>query len=143
MKIKIKQFDKSLPLPAYKTLGAACFDLYSREEVTISPGEVGYIPLNVAIEVPKGHWVMLVSSGSTHKMGIMMANSIGIGDEDFCGDNDEYKFPAFNFTKKNVTIEKGTRVAQAMIVKFDRAEFELVDHLDNADRGSFGTTGKK
>ena len=130
-------------MPAYKTPEAACFDLYARTTVQILAGEIGYIPLNIAVEIPKNYWLMVVSRSSTHKMGIMMANSVAVGDSDFRGDNDEYVFVAFNFTNKTVTIEKGTRIAQAMVVKFDRVEFEQVEHLDNHDRGGFGTTGLK
>ncbi len=143
MKIKLKRFDKTIPLPSYKTDGAACLDLYSREETTILTGEIGYIPLNIAMEIPKGYWAMIVARSSTHKMGIWLANGIGIGDWDFRGDNDEYKLAAFNFTKDTVTIEQGTRIAQMMIVPYERVEIEEVEKLDNPDRGGFGTTGKK
>ena len=69
-------------------------------ETTIEAGEVGYIPLNVAIEVPKGYWVMLAVRSSTHKKGIMAGNGIGVGDSDFCGDDDEYSLIAHNFSDK-------------------------------------------
>jgi len=143
MKIKIKRFDKNLPLPAYKSPGAVCLDLYARETVKIAPGQVGFIPLNVAVEIPKGTWLMIAPRGSTHKLGIMMVDSIAIGDEDFCGDNDEYSFPAFNFTDKEVVIEKGTRIAQMMVMKYERVELEEEEHLENKNRGGFGSTGKK
>lgn len=143
MKIKIKRFDKTLPLPAYKSKGAVCVDLYTRTETKIDPGQISYIPLNIATEIPNNCWAMVVSRGSTHKLGIMQANSIGVIDVDFCGDNDEYIFPAYNFTKQEIIIEKGTRIAQLMVMKFEPIEFEEVDHFDNADRGKLGTTGQK
>ena len=108
MNIKIKRFDKALPLPEYKSEGAVALDLYSRESVKIQPGEVKLIPLNVAIEIPKGYFLLLVNRSSTHKLGITCVNGVGIGDYDFCGDNDEYMFPALNYTDKEVTIERGT-----------------------------------
>lgn len=143
MQIKIKRFDKSLPLPTYKTKGAACLDLYARLTTTIDPGQVAYIPLNFAIEIPKNYWLMLVARGSTHKLGIIPAHGIGIGDWDFCGDNDEYLFPALNYTDKQVTIEKGTRIGQMMIQKVETVDLVEVDHLSSSDRGGFGTTGVK
>lgn len=143
MKVKIKRFDKSIPMPEYKTSEAACFDAYSRETITIEPGEIGYILLNNAIEVPEGYYVMLVPRSSTHKHGIMAANSFGVGDRDFRGNNDEYAFIALNFTKNPVTIEKGTRVAQYMVVKYEQADIEEVDYLEGADRGGIGSTGSK
>ena len=53
MKVKIKLFDSSLPMPEYKTSGAAALDLYSRLDLEISPGEVAYVPLNIALQIPE------------------------------------------------------------------------------------------
>lgn len=143
MEIKIKRFDKSLPLPEYKTDGAAAFDLYTRETVTIQPGEVVLIPMNVAIQIPKDHFILLANRSSTFKMGITCANGLGIGDSDYCGDNDEYRFSALNYTKEPVTIEKGTRCCQMLVLPVQQMDIQEVDHLENEDRGGFGTTGKK
>ena len=65
-KIKIKRFDKELPLPKYKTAGAAGFDLSAREKTIIKPGVVGYVPLNVAIETPKNHFFLLSLKNTNH-----------------------------------------------------------------------------
>lgn len=143
MKIKIKRFDKTIPLPLYKTKGAASLDMYSREEAVINPGEVKLIPLNVAIEIPKNHFVLIANRSSTYKMGITCANGIGVGDYDYIGDNDEYMFPALNYTKEIVKIEKGIRICQILILPIQQAEIEEVDKLGNKDRGGFGTTGNK
>lgn len=143
MQIKIKRFDKSLPLPAYKTAGAVCVDLCARIDTVIEPHQVGYIPLNVAVEIPKNCWVTLIARGSTHKLGIMLVNGIGVGDTDFIGDGDEYTFPALNFTDKTVLIERGSRIAQIMVNKFEKMELNEVEHLGDTDRGGFGTTGVK
>jgi len=141
MKVKIKRFDKNFPLPSYKTKGAVCADVYARETVTIEPHSVGYIPLNFALEIPQGYWVLLAPRSSTHKQKIMFANGIGIGDWDFCGDNDEYTAAALNFSNDIVTIEAGSRVGQIMLLSYETMEFEEVDHLGNVDRGKFGSTG--
>ncbi|MPM57816.1 putative deoxyuridine 5'-triphosphate nucleotidohydrolase YncF [bioreactor metagenome] len=143
MKLKIKRFDKSLPLPVHKTAGAVAVDLYSREEITIEPHQLGYVPMNVALEIPDGYFVMMASRSSTHKMGITGVNGVGIFDRDFCGDNDEYRYVAFNFTDKPVFIEKGTRLCQLLLIKCENFDFEEVEHLGNTDRGGFGTTGVK
>ena len=143
MKVWIKRFDKEIPLPAYKSPGAVCVDLYARETIRIPAGKVAIIPLNIAIEIPKGYWGMVVPRGSTHKLGILMVNSMAVVDEDFCGDNDEYVFPGLNFTDKEVVIERGLRIAQMMIMKYEKFEFEEVNKLDNPDRGMLGTTGSK
>ncbi len=141
MKIKVKRFDKFLPLPSYKTQGAACMDLCSRETVTIKAQDLGYIPLNVALEVPEDCWVMLAARSSTHKLGLIPANGIGVGDSDFCGDNDEYKFIVYNYKKEDVTVEKGTRIAQLMVAKYEHVEIEEVGQMTGPDRGGLGTTG--
>lgn len=143
MKVKIKRIDKSLPLPEYKTKEAAGFDLYVRETTVIKPKEIKYIPLNVVVELPPSTWIMLTPRGSTHKLGLLQANSIGVGDRDFCGNNDEYHFPAFNFTDKEVIIERGTRLAQMIVLGYQQVEFEEVDNLKSKDRGGFGSTGLK
>lgn len=143
MKIKIKRFDKSLPLPEYKTEGAAGIDLYTREDTVIKSHSFGKIPLNVAIEIPKDTFVMLVARSSTHKRGLIPANGIGIGDEDFNGDNDEYMFLVYNLTDYDVLVEKGDRVAQIILMNLERVDIEEVERLGNEDRGGLGSTGRK
>lgn len=140
--VAFKRFDKSLPVPEYKSSGAAAFDLYARETVTILPQSIGYIPLNIAIQVPKDHWALVSARSSLHKRGLFLANGIGVGDHDFCGPEDEYKAPVFNFTKEAVTVERGERVVQMIILQRD-----VVDLVENEDftgksRGGFGTTGR-
>lgn len=143
MKIQIKRFDQSLPMPEYKTKGAAGFDLYAREELTIKAGEVGYAHLNVAIKLPEGHWALMAARSSLHKEGLMMANGIGVGDSDYCGNDDEYRAALFNFSKKDVTIERGQRIVQMLILPVERMMVEEVEILEGENRGGFGTTGKK
>lgn len=143
MTIKIKRFDKSLPLPEYKTSGAAAVDLYARQEVMIPPKTVGYVPLNIGIELPESHWALVSARSSLHKKGLMMANGIGVGDSDYAGDNDEYKAALFNFSDQNVVVEKGERIVQMIILEREKIDLIEVDHLGNPDRGGFGSTGKK
>ena len=142
MLIKIKRFDKSIPLPQYKTEGAAAFDLCAREDVEILPKEFKYVPLNVAVETPPGYFLLLVARSSTHKKGIWMANGIGIGDSDFSGNDDQYQAVYYNFSDKPVLVEKGERIAQGLIVKRETVQWQEVDVMPNKTRGGFGTTGK-
>lgn len=141
--IKLKLFDTSLPEPAYQTTGAAGFDLYTRETITITPRQVGKAPLNVAIELPPGHWAMLSARSSLYKKGVQLANGIGVMDPDYNGDNDEYQATLLNFTDSPVTIKRGERIVQLVILPFVRAELEMVTHLGNEDRGGFGSTGSQ
>lgn len=141
MKAKIKRIDKSLPLPAYKTTGAAALDCHVRETVIAAPQQITYVPLNVCIKPPTGHYVMMVARSSLHKRGLMLANGIGIGDEDFCGNQDEYKAAIYNFTNAPVTIEKGDRIAQMIMRPYEKVEWEEVDDMQTDSRGGFGSTG--
>lgn len=138
--LKVKLFDASLPVPAYQTTGAAGFDLYAREETVIPAGQVVLVPLNIAIELPKNHWALLAARSSLHKKGLILANGIGVGDEDYCGDQDEYRAALWNHSSTDVTIAKGERIVQMLIMPVIRPQFEVVEHLGNADRGGFGST---
>jgi deoxyuridine 5'-triphosphate nucleotidohydrolase len=142
MKIQIKRFDKTLPIPTHKTHGAVAVDLYSRIDLVVKPHEFTYVPMNVAIKIPDDYFILEAPRSSTHKMGLMAINSIGIFDRDFCGDNDEYQFVAYNFTDKPVEIAKGTRLSQLLLIKCETFEVEEVESFDSPDRGGFGTTGK-
>lgn len=141
MKVKMKRFDKSVPMPSCQSIGAAGVDLHARETVNIEPHQIGYIPLNIAVEIPENYWLLIASRSSTHKHGIMMANSLCVGDRDFCGNENEYIFPAYNFTDQPVVIEKGLRMAQAILMPLVKMEIEEVETLDGDNRGLFGSTG--
>lgn len=143
MKVLIKRFDKSLPLPEYKSAGAAAIDLYARENTVIKPGLVGYVPLNIALQIPEGHWVLLSARSSLHKRGVIPANGIGVGDYDYRGNNDEYKAALLNFSQENVTIERGERIVQMMVLPREKVEFTEAVQFEEADRGGFGSTGRK
>lgn len=143
MQIKIKRFDKTLPLPAHKTPGAVAVDLSSRLPVDIAPGEIAYIPMNVAIKVPDDYFILLAPRSSTHKLGIQGINGVGIMDRDYCGDNDEYHFAVRNFTDSSVHIDKGTRLCQLILIKCESFEFTETESMESPSRGGFGTTGLK
>lgn len=139
---KIKRFDKTLPLPEYKTPGAAGFDLCARETITIPSQAVVLVPLNVAIQPPEGYFVLLAARSSLHKRGLMPANGVGIIDADYCGNEDEYKAALFNFSDHDAVIERGERIAQGVFVPLAQCAFEEVDDMGAQSRGGFGSTGK-
>ncbi len=143
MQIKIKLFDQSLPLPEYKSKGAAALDLYSRLDMMIEPATVAYVPLNIALAIPKDYFVLLSARSSLHKKKLMMANGVGIGDSDYCGDNDEYMAALYNFSQEVVRIEKGERLVQMILLKREQVNLEKLEVLINQDRGGFGSTGKR
>ncbi len=139
----IKRFDVTLPLPEYKTLGAAGLDLVARLDVSIEPQSVGYVPLNIALELPEGYFALIAARSSLHKKGLMLANGIGVGDYDFRGDGDEYVAALYNFTQQTVAITKGERLVQLLIVPVARVEIQEKQVLGNPNRGGFGSTGDK
>lgn len=143
MKVKIKRIDKTLPLPEYETKGAVGFDFYSRTDVNIMPKELAYIPLNVVIETPPGYMLALVPRSSTFKKtGLLMANSYGVVDQDFCGENDELLFQVVNLGDQITTVKKGTRIAQGVFKPVGIVtEWVDVEYMENPDRGGIGSTG--
>lgn len=144
MRVRVKRIDKSLPLPRYETKGAVGFDLLARKKVIIKPKEIVLIPSNLIIEVPKGYALIIASRSSTPKKhGLTKPHGIGIIDQDYCGKQDEVKIQVFNFTQKSVTIPRGTRLAQGLFVRVDRAELEEVKEIRKKSRGGFGSTGQK
>lgn len=140
--IAIKRLDKSLPLPEYQTHGSVGFDIASSQQITIQPQQIALIPTNLVIKVPQGYMLMLVSRSSTpRKKGLIKPHSIGIIDQDYCGDTDELKIQVYNFTDQAVTIEPGERIAQGIFVPVLKAEFIEVDSHNSNSRGGFGSTG--
>lgn len=141
MKVKIKRIDGSLPLPAYATDGSVAFDLFSRQDTKINPGEIALVPANVIIETPKGYALVLALRSSTpRKKGLLKPHGVGIIDQDYCGEGDELKIQVYNFTDKPVVVERGERIAQGMFVKIEKNEWEETDKMGKT-RGGFGSTG--
>lgn len=142
MKVKIKLVDEKMPLPEYKTVGAVGFDLYLRQEEKIAPHAVVRMPANVVIKVPKGHFLLINGRSSTPgKFGLFVFP--GIIDPDYCGDEDEFSIQAMNLTNKTIRIEKGLRVAQGILIKISKANFNVVSKMGSKSRGGYGTTGHK
>ena len=145
-KIKVKFFDKEVYPEGLQKIGGKksdWIDLRASKDVEMKAGDLVYIPLGVAIELPEGYEALVAPRSSTPKnYVILQANSIGIIDESFRGDNDQWCMPAYAF--RDTTIKKGERVCQFRIIEHQpEIEFEVVDVLGNEDRGGWGTSGKK
>ncbi len=145
MEIQIKRIDGSLPLPEYKTPGAVAFDFYVRKTTIVPAQGWAKIPSNFIVEVPKGHALIISarSSLAKHHPGLFLANAPGIIDSDYCGPNDEILISVYNFTNKEITVERADRIAQGTIIKVERGEWQEVKEMQTQDRGGFGSTGLK
>ena len=141
MKLKIVRIDKTLPLPEYKTIGSAAFDMYTRIDVTIRPKETVIVPSNLIIEVPIGYFLLLASRSSTGKKGLFRPNGIGVIDQDFHGPKDEIGIMVYNITDEPIELKRGDRIAQGLILPIEKAEWEEVEVIKTESRGGFGSTG--
>lgn len=140
MKLNIKRIDKSLPLPVYETSGSVGFDILSRKAVVIKPKEIELIPGNIIVKTPPGYMLLLALRSSTpKKKGLLKPHGIGILDQDYCGEEDELKIQVYNFSDKEVKINKGEKIAQGIFVKIDRFEWEEKEYMGKS-RGGFGST---
>lgn len=142
MKVTIARKKTSVPLPAYATAGAVAFDLAASEATVVPPGEVRLISTGLVVEVPKGFLLLVASRSSTPiKRGLMLANGIGVIDQDYCGPDDEVKIQVYNFSKDPVEIKRGERIAQGVFVRMERAEWNETERMSDKNRGGFGSTG--
>jgi dUTP pyrophosphatase len=142
MNVRIKRVRPHAELPRYQTSGAAAFDLAAAEEVTIQPGEVALVPTGLVVEVPAGMFLAVFARSSTPlKRGLMVANGVGVVDPDYSGPADEVKVAVLNFRKTAVTLARGERIAQGIILPAPRVTWIEIDDLSSPSRGGFGATG--
>ena len=151
--IKIKFFNDTYEgKNAIKVADKKCnwIDLRASEAVFIPQGSFRLIPLGVAMQLPEGYEALIVPRSSTFKnWGIIETNSMGVIDETYCGDNDQWFFPAYCLEPTcciegvmGTSIHKGDRICQFRIIKHQpNIEFNEVDFLNNDDRGGHGSTG--
>ncbi len=153
MKIKVKEIVEGCMPVRVEGDKSDCFDLVLGEDVTLKKGELFIARLGVAMELPKGMTARVYSRSSTpSKYNVQIANSIGIIDNTYNGDEDEWKAPLLAI--KATTIPKGTRICQFEIVPSqfatawqklkwvfnNKVELVQVDHLGNDNRGGIGST---
>lgn len=156
LKIKVKRLADT-PLPTIIEKGD-WIDLYCAEDTLVGLNPVTYIPLGVAMELPKGFEAIVAPRSSTPKnFNIWCSNSFGVIDNFFCGDTDEWKFPATTIGVSQKTILKGDRICQLRIQLSQKAtmwqkikwllssgvEIVEVDSLNNKPRGGFGSSGTR
>jgi dUTP pyrophosphatase len=142
--IKIKYFDKDQLYyhKVEKITKGDWVDLRSAETVELKAGEYKLIPLGVGMILPDGYEAHVLPRSSTPKnFGVIMANSMGVIDNSYSGDSDEWKFPAVAL--RDTVIKKGDRIAQFRIVRNQPTlQFRIVEKLNDISRGGIGSTGK-
>lgn len=132
-----------LPLPQYATQGSAGMDVYAAldEAMEIEPGKVVMVPTSLAIALKPGFECQVRSrSGLAAKNGIFALNAPGTIDSDYRG---EVKIILANFSEMPFTINRGDRIAQMVIARYEKISWELSESLPDTDRGGggFGSTG--
>lgn len=144
--MKIKVINKSShKLPHYETLASAGMDLRANleESITLKPLERAVVPTGIFMELPVGYEAQVrPRSGLAAKKGISVLNAPGTIDADYRG---EVGVILVNLSSEVFIVENGERIAQMVLAKHERAEWEEVDSLSETDRGAggFGSTGTK
>ena len=137
--VKINPHDG--PLPDNHGGKGDWYDLFAAEDVDMKVGEFRLISMGVSIEVPEGFTAYMLPRSSTFgRYGILQANSMGVIDSSYCGDEDIIRFPAF--ATRDVHISKGDRIAQLTVMPTSSITWIPVPTLAREARGGFGTTGK-
>lgn len=152
VKIKVKYFNDTYDGDnSLKNIGgnkSDWIDLRASEKVVIGRNQFKMIPLGVAMKLPDGYEALIVPRSSLFKnWGIIQTNSMGVIDESYCGNEDQWHFPAYCLEPKNgpvTIIEKGERLCQFRIIEHQpKIKFDVKDILDSPNRGGFGSTGSK
>ncbi len=143
LRIQIQRLDPDIPLPSYATAGSAGMDLYAAVStpLTIQPGDIVLVPTGVAIALPDGYEAQVRSrSGLALRYGIFALNAPGTIDSDYRG---EIKVILAHIGKDIFVVERGARIAQLVIARYEKVRWEEVVQLPPTSRGEggFGSTG--
>lgn len=154
MQLRIKYFRDAVRLQ--KIERGNWIDVYANANIFIPENEKAMIPLGFALELPKGWEAHLAPRSSTFKTwGIIQTNSVGVIDDTYIGDGDEWHMPVYCLAAKSseiidgeeikgTWIKKGDKIGQFRIMEvMPEIEWEEVDSFGNHNRGGFGTTGYK
>lgn len=139
--IKVKYFNDDIDKLQYIGDKSDWIDLRAAEDVTMKAGEFKLIPLGIAMQLPKGYEAHIVPRSSTFKnYGIIQTNHMGVIDETYCGDSDQWMFPAY--AMRDTKICKNDRICQFRVMEHQPTLiFDEVNMLSNDSRGGFGSTG--
>ena len=142
MILKIKRLQSAVGLPEPATSHAAGFDLAAATDIEIPARGVRLVGTGLVIAVPEGHFLGIFARSSTPlKRGLMVANGVGVIDADYCGPDDEIKIQVLNITDAPVTVTRGDRLAQGIVLPCPRITWDEVTEMAEPTRGGFGSTG--
>ncbi|MCI6407769.1 dUTP diphosphatase [Veillonella caviae] len=139
--LKVKKLHKNAQLPKFGTDGAAGMDFYIPRPETFIPNETRLVPLGIAVEVPKGHMLIVAPRSSTGiKTPLRMTNSIGVIDSDYRG---EINAVFENTSNEAYIAHEGDRLVQGILVEVPKVLIQEVEELTETKRGvgGFGSTG--
>ena len=141
--IQIKYFTEDIPELTYVDGKSDWIDLYAAETVELRVGQYALIPLGVGMILPEGYEANMVPRSSTFKTwGLLQTNHFGVIDETYCGNNDQWHFPAY--ATRDTIVHKGDRICQFRIIEHQpKVIFKKVDCLKDKDRGGIGSTGTR
>ena len=139
--VEVKYFNTDIKEIKNIEMKSDWYDLRAAESVSIKKGEFTLVPLGVAMKLPRGYEAHVVPRSSTFKnYGIIQTNGVGIIDNSYCGDNDQWFMPVY--ATRDTSIEFNDRICQFRIVKKQPViDFNKVFHLIGRNRGGFGSTG--
>lgn len=139
--LRIKYFDKNIE-KLKKTEKGDWVDLRSAIDISLKKGDFALIPLGVGMVLPDGYEAHIVPRSSTFKnWKIIQTNSVGIIDNSYSGENDQWMMPVY--AVEDTKIKKNDRICQFRILeKMPALEIQEVEHLNDVSRGGFGSTGK-
>ena len=139
--IKVKYFNDNIEKLQYIGDKSDWIDLRAAEDVTMKAGEFKLIPLGIAMQLPEGYEAHIVPRSSTFKnFGVIQTNHMGVIDETYCGDTDQWMFPAY--ATRDTEIHVNDRICQFRIIEHQPTlVFEETDTLSAESRGGFGSTG--
>lgn len=144
LELPVKLLDDSLPVPRYQRDGDAGFDLHSRVDLMLAPGERAVIPTGLALAIPRGYaGFVLPRSGLAARRGITLVNSPGLIDSGYRG---EIRVVLLNTDLREAfQVKRGDRIAQMVIQRIEEVLLNHVDELDETERGTggFGSTGRE
>ena len=146
-KVKVKVYSQNNEIPIYQTHGSAAVDIISNEECVIRKDKLSVISTGLFMEIPEGYRLDIRARSGLSSKGVIILNGIGTIDSDYRGEIKVIMTSVFDQGFTGFMINKGDRIAQAIIEKNILIDFDKVDDIELLSKterglGGFGSTGK-